>query len=281
MRIDSHQHFWKYDALRDSWIDDSMKVIRRDFFPEDLMPILEEYNIDGCVAVQADQSEKETTFLLDFAEHNDGIKGVVGWVDLCADTVEDRLIHFSKNPYFKGVRHILQSEKEDFVLRKDFQNGISKLAPLGLTYDLLVFPNQLRNTIALVDRFPNQKFVLDHLAKPLIKAGELEEWKNAIIALAQRSNVYCKLSGMVTEADWKSWKKEDFKPYLDTVFSAFGTERLLYGSDWPVCLLAGQYGEVLGLVENYIQELSQKEKESIMGLNACDFYNLKNREEWI
>lgn len=275
MRIDSHQHFWKYEPVKDSWINGSMKVIRRDFLPKHLIKILEKNGVDGCVSVQADQSEAETNFLLDCAENNDIIKGVVGWVDLCSGSISERLEHFSMNPYFKGVRHIVQRENKDFVLREDFQNGISKLAPLGLTYDLLVFPNQLKNTIKLVDRFPNQMFVLDHIAKPLIKSGELADWEKNISELAKHSNVYCKLSGMVTEAYWKNWKREDFNPYLNTIFNAFDTERLMFGSDCPVCLLAGQYGQVLGLVESYIQELSQKEKESVMGANACGFYDLK------
>jgi len=283
MRIDSHQHFWKYDPLRDDWIDDSMEAIRRDFYPEELVRHLEEHHMDGCVAVQADQSEEETVFLLDLAEQNDCIKGVVGWVDLCADGAEERLAYFAQNPYFKGVRHIVQSEKEDFVLGDDFQNGISKLAPLHLTYDLLIFPHQIQNTIKLVDKFPNQMFILDHLAKPSIRTGEIEDWERGIIKLAEFPNVYCKLSGMVTEADWGNWKSEDFKPYFNTVFGAFGAERLVFGSDWPVCLLSGQYEDVLGLVESLIRELSQEKQEWIMGLNACNFYDLegKIKSVWI
>lgn len=277
MKIDSHQHFWKYNPVRDNWMDDSMQIIRADFLPEHLEGILKENHIDGCVTVQADQSEEETEFLLNCAEQNDFIKGVVGWVDLRAVNVLDRLAHFSKNQYFKGVRHIVQSEKEDFVLREEFQRGIGHLKEFGLTYDILVFPNQLKNAVKLTAKFPNQKFVLDHMAKPYIKDRKLKEWQTDIKLLAKNPNVYCKLSGMITEADWKNWKTKDFKPYLDTVFNAFGTARILYGSDWPVCKLAGEYKQVLEVVGNYIQELSQAEQDLIMGANACNFYSLESK----
>lgn len=275
MRIDSHQHFWKYNPVRDSWIDDSMEIIRRDFLPSDLKPILERHQMDGCVAVQADQSEEETEFLLACAQQNDFIKGVVGWVDLRADDVSERLEHFVKNKHFKGVRHIVQSEKEDFVLGADFQRGIGKLKDFGLTYDLLVLPNQLKSAIKLTQKFPDQKFVLDHMAKPYIKDKKVGEWQTAIEELSKNPNVHCKVSGMVTEADWKNWKNEDFIPYLDVLLNAFNSERLLYGSDWPVCLLAGNYEEVLGVINSYIEKLSKTEQEAIMGLNACNFYELE------
>ncbi|MFV1450785.1 amidohydrolase family protein [Maribacter sp. HS] len=274
MIIDSHQHFWKYDPVRDSWINGAMKIIQRDFLPSDLKPILTENNVDGCIAVQADQSETETTFLLNLATHNNFIKGVVGWVDLCDNNVKKRLEYFAQNKLFKGVRHILQAEKEDFILNQAFMNGISELAALNLTYDLLVFPNQLKNSTQLVSKFSNQKFVLDHIAKPPIKSGEINDWKAAITALAKNPNVYCKLSGLTTEANWSSWNISDFTPYIDVVFEAFGTDRLMFGSDWPVCLLAGSYSKNKDIITSYIKQLSLTEQAQIMGLNAMDFYNL-------
>lgn len=274
MTIDSHQHFWKYDPIRDAWIDDSMQVIRKDFLPQDLQPILKQNNIDGCIAVQADQSETETEFLLRCAQTNPFIKGVVGWVDLLKNNVEDRLAHYSQNNLFKGVRHIVQAEANDFMLREDFQNGISKLEQFNLTYDILVFPPQLKAAIALVNKFPNQKFVLDHIAKPYIKDGKIDGWKQDIQELAKTPNVHCKVSGMVTEADLTGFETSDFIPYLDVVFEAFGTDRILYGSDWPVCLLAATYHEQLNIVQHYVADFSSKDQEKIMGLNAGSFYNL-------
>jgi len=274
MQIDSHQHFWKYNAQRDTWIDDSMQVIRRNFLPEDLKPILEKNKIDGCIAVQADQSEDETTFLLNLTEENLFIKGVIGWVDLCADNIEERIAHFSKHSKFKGIRHIIQAESNDFLLRDDFQNGISKLEKFNLVYEILIKKEQLENTIKLVEKFPNQIFVLDHIAKPSIKDAKLEPWKKQIKTLANYENVFCKISGLVTEADLKNWKYQDFVPYLDVVFNAFGSNRLLFGSDWPVCLLAGNYKEVLAIIETYVASLSEDEKQNIMGNNASNIYKL-------
>ncbi|WP_296635663.1 amidohydrolase family protein [Polaribacter sp.] len=273
MIIDSHQHFWKYNPVRDAWIDESMEVIRRDFLPKDLKPILNNNGVDGCIAIQADQSEHETDFLLNCAKENPFIKGVVGWVDLRADNVEERLAYYSQNKQLKGIRHIVQAENNDFVLQADFQNGISKLEQFGLTYDLLVFPPQLEASIELVKAFPNQKFVLDHIAKPYIKDQKIEHWKTEITALAKAPNVFCKLSGMVTEADIKHWQPSDFKPYLDVVFKAFGTDRVMYGSDWPVCLLGASYSQVLKIVTDYISEFSDTEKAKILGGNALNFYN--------
>ena len=274
MRIDSHQHFWKYDPVRNNWIDETMFVLRKDFLPEDLAPILSANKVDGCIAVQADQSENETHFLLNLAQQNEFIKGVVGWVNLCDKNVEERLEHFSQNKYLKGVRHILQAESEDFILKNDFQQGIKNLQKFGLTYDILIYPNQLKNTIALVKNFPEQKFVLDHIAKPYIKTSQIKEWEIDLRELANYQNVSCKVSGLITEADWHQWKAEDFKPYFDVVFEAFGAKRTLFGSDWPVCLLAGDYEQVLHLIENYLQQFSKEEQELIMGANTATFYAL-------
>jgi L-fuconolactonase len=274
MRIDSHQHFWDYHPVKHSWIDNSMEVLRRDFMPNDLQDILMEKNMIGCVAVQADQSEAETKFLLDLATKYNFIKGVVGWVDLCEYNVAARLAHFTTNSAFKGVRHILQSERDDFMLGKAFCNGIAQLEQFNLPYDILVFPNQLKNTVKLVERFPEQRFVLDHLAKPYIKDGKISTWKTDIEILAKHKNVYCKVSGMVTEADVLNWNENDFKPYMDVVFEAFGANRVMFGSDWPVCLLAGNYSGVLSVTENYIKQFTDEEQGMIMGKNAIDFYAL-------
>jgi L-fuconolactonase len=274
MKIDAHQHFWKYRPERDTWIDDSMVKIQNDFLPSDLKGLLEASSIQGCIAVQADQSEEETKWLLNLATENDFIKGVVGWVDLCADDVEERLLFFSKNPFFKGVRHIVQAEKNDFVLQDDFQNGIRKLAPLGLTYDLLVHPHQLEAATELVFQHPDQTFILDHLAKPNIKAKEIDSWNSQIEVISAAPNISCKLSGMVTEADWADWAAKDFTPYLQTVFDYFGVERVLFGSDWPVCLLAAEYKKVLQLVQSFAAHLSKEEQTQIFGANACEIYNL-------
>jgi len=275
MVIDSHQHFWKYDPVRYAWIDDSMQVLQKDFLPSDLGPILKDNKVDGCVAVQADQSEAETEFLLRMVGENDFIKGVVGWVDLRADNIADRLAYFSQDKKLKGVRHIVQEEPDpEFMLRKDFQNGIGHLARFGLTYDILVYPNQLAAAVLLARAFPDQKFVLDHIAKPRIFEGLDNQWVHHIKELALNPNVSCKVSGMVTETRNFKWQQEDFSPFMEVVLNAFGWQRLLYGSDWPVCLLGGSYKEVLAIVKDYMDKLPEKEKAGIMGLNAINFYSL-------
>lgn len=276
IKIDAHQHFWQFDPVRDAWIDETMTVIRRDFLPEDLQPLLMGNNVDGCIAVQADQSETETEFLLDLAEKNSFIKGVVGWVNLRDENVEERLAHYAKNLLFKGVRHIAQGEADDFLLRKDVQRGIGFLEQYNLTYDILVFAHQLPAAIELVKIFPKQKFVLDHLAKPQYTKGLDKDWQANIEALAQQPNVFCKLSGMVTETENFKWKKSDFTPFLDVIFNAFGTDRVMYGSDWPVCLLAADYAAQLDILQEYIAGFSEVEQAKIMGGNAASFYDLKN-----
>ena len=276
MKLDSHQHFWKYSPQQHNWIDDSMVSLKRDFLPNDLEPHLIENKIEACVVVQADQSEKETEFLLELATQYEFIKGVVGWVDLRAKNVEERLKFYCQNQYFKGVRHIVQSEKQDFLLDPAFQNGIGKLGNLNLTYDLLIYSHQIEAAIKLVSQFPNQKFVLDHLAKPNIKNGKIDPWKNQIQRLAQFSNVSCKISGMVTEADHSQWKPSDFIPYLDIVFDAFGENRILFGSDWPVCLLAASYQEVYQLITDYTANFSLEQRDKLFGANAERFYNIIN-----
>lgn len=275
MRIDSHQHFWNYNPVRDSWIDESMQVIRKDFLPKDLKPILETNNVDGCIAVQADQSEEETKFLLQCAEENSFIKGVVGWLDLRASNIEDRLAHYSKNNLFKGVRHIVQGESDEaFMLQPDFLNGINKLKQFGLTYDILIHQGQLEQAIALVEKCPNQQFILDHIAKPKITEGVDAVWENNIRLLASYANVSCKISGMVTETEGFKWEGSDFTPFLDVLVEVFGVNRLLYGSDWPVCLLSGEYKEVLEIIENYFQNFSKEDRLKVMGGNATRMYKL-------
>jgi L-fuconolactonase len=276
MKIDAHQHFWKYDPVRDSWIDDSMCILKRDFLPDDLRRDMESCKTDGTIAVQADQSEEETRFLLDLAGANDFIMGVVGWVDLQAPDVKERITHFAANPYFKGVRHIVQAEKDDrFMLRPEFLRGISALSGSGLTYDLLIKPDQLGMAVELVRLFPDQAFVLDHIAKPHIQEQVFSPWKDQIQELAKAPNVWCKLSGLITEADWHAWKMQEIYPYLDIVFEAFGTDRLMAGSDWPVCQLAGGYEIACELLSSYLEPFSQEDKNKIWGQNALKFYNLE------
>jgi L-fuconolactonase len=275
MKIDSHQHFWKYDPIKHSWINDEMKVIQKDFLPSDLEPILLKHKFDGCVAVQADQSEAETDFLIDLAEKNDFIKGVVGWVDLMADDVYDRLEHYAQFKKVKGFRHIVQGETDpDFMLRPKFKAGITELGAYDFTYDILIYHYQLDQALRFVKLFPEQKFILDHIAKPDIKSGEYATWQTEIKKLALNQNVYCKVSGMVTEGEWTGWKPSDFKVYLDTVLKAFGPERLMFGSDWPVCLVAAQYDEMLQIVTDYIGSLTHLEQRKIMGETAKKIYNL-------
>jgi L-fuconolactonase len=274
-KIDAHQHFWKFDPVRDSWIDDEMEAIRRDFLPPDLMHILMHNHIDGCIAVQASQSEKENQFLLEQAGQYPFIKGIVGWVDLQSPNVAQQLEQYSQNKKIKGFRHVLQGEPQrDFMLRKEFLNGISHLKKHGFTYDILVFPDQLEYTAQFVAQFPDQPFVIDHIAKPDIKNQQIDEWAANIRRVAQYGNVHCKVSGMVTEANWYGWEEEDFKPYMDVIFEAFGVERLMFGSDWPVCMVAGGYNRVVKMVRYYTEQLTDAEKDAFWGGNAIKFYKL-------
>ena len=275
-RIDAHQHFWRYDPWRDAWISEAMAVLRRDFLPADLAPLLAANLVDGCVAVQADQSEAETQFLLDLARDHSFIRGVVGWVDLRSPQVAERLAHFASDRHFRGVRHLVQGEPNDeFLLQEDVVRGIRALTPLGLTYDLLLVPRQLRAATRLAVMLPDQRFVLDHIAKPLIKDGVLEPWASDLGALAMQPNVWCKLSGLITEADWASWKPTQLRQYLDVVVESFGVDRLMWGSDWPVCLLAGSYEEVREVIAEYLVRFSVDERTAIFGGNATTFYGLE------
>lgn len=273
--IDSHQHFWKFNSARDSWITDEMKVIQRDFLPENLKPVLIDNAFDGCVTVQSNQSEEENIFQLDNAAKNEFIKGVVGWVDLQSERVEERLAYYSQFKKMKGFRHVLQGEaNRSLMLQPAFMNGISKLEKYNFTYDFLILPDQLKYLPAFASFFPNQKFVIDHIAKPLIKEQQINEWKKEITAIAKYENVCCKISGLVTEADRKLWKPEDFTPYLDIVTAAFGTKRIMFGSDWPVCLVAATYPQMLSIVTDYFSCFSINEQNNFFGGNASAFYNL-------
>ena len=276
MIIDSHQHFWNYEPEKHSWIDEEMSVIRRDFLSDDLQKVLTENGVDACVAVQADQTTEETDFLISIAENNNFIKGVVGWVDLRSESIEDDLLKYKKYNVVKGFRHVVQGEQDhNFMLRPEFLRGIELLGKYDLCYDILIFPHQLGASLELVKKFPNQKFVIDHIAKPYIKDGFFEGWAVMMREIAKHQNVYCKISGMITEADYKTWTPEQVHPYMKLVLESFGASRVMYGSDWPVCLVAGNYSVVKALVTDFITDLSQEEQNDIMGGNAAKFYNLK------
>ncbi len=279
VRLDAHQHFWHFDPIRDSWITEpDMSNIRRNFMPDDLLPILQKNNFDGCIAVQADQSEAETKFLLELAEKNNFIKGVVGWIDLKADNLEERLDYFSQFPKLKGFRHILQSEKPEFMLERNFIEGVNFILKKGYTYDILVYPRHLKAIKSKFLRFFDYPtFVIDHIAKPYIKQGLFKDWAKNMKVIAKREHVYCKVSGMVTEADWRNWKEEDFNHYLDVIFESFGEDRIIYGSDWPVCLVAATYEQQLSIIQNYVSR-NKIDAGKIFGENAKDFYRIKKTD---
>lgn len=275
MRVDAHQHFWRYSEEEYGWINDEMAAIRRDFLPADLRPLLTDAGIAASVAVQAHQSIEETDWLLSLAEKNDWIAGVVGWAPLIDPQVEMTLERLSANKKLKGVRHVLQGEADEYMSREDFNAGIGRLRRHALTYDVLILERQIAAATRLVDRHPEQAFVLDHVAKPLIAKHELEPWRRKIQELARREHVSCKLSGMVTEADFKAWTVEDLRPYAETVLEAFGPKRLIFGSDWPVCTVATSYARWVDVVRAFLSELSVDEQEAIFGRNAIQFYGLQ------
>jgi len=274
MKIDSHQHFWEFDPVRDAWITDDMGVIRKDFVPEDLKPILEKNGIDGCVAVQADQSEKETEFLLSLADKNPFIKGVVGWVDLKSDNLNERLSHYKQRSTFKGIRHILQAESNGFMLDPGFIEGVSALHKHDLSYDILTTEEQLSEVSELIKLLPEIRLVIDHISKPDIKNQSFDHWAHCMKEISAHSHVYVKLSGMATEADWKTWTVDDLKPYVDFCLEHFGSQRLMFGSDWPVCLVAASYDRIYQSLLECINELSADEQNLIMGGTASNFYHL-------
>ncbi len=275
MKIDSHQHFWLFNEERDSWINEEMEVIKRDFMPEDLEPLLLEQDFDGCVAVQAAQDDAQTEFLLSLADQNDFIKGVVGWIDLQSSGLEEKLSTYSDKKLLKGFRHVLQDEPEDdYMLRPAFMKGVKMLANYDYTYDILIFPRHLKNALIFAQSLKNQRLVIDHMAKPYIKDGLIDDWKRDIQGFKGLDHVSCKVSGIITEADWHHWRQEDLRPYLDVAFEVFGTNRLMFGSDWPVSLLAGNYPEVTAVLNRYLESFSKDEKDKIMGGNATRFYKL-------
>lgn len=273
MVIDSHVHFWKYDKKRDTWMKD-MKVLQQDYLPATLAATLKRNEVDGCIAVQADQSELETHFLIELSKTNPIIKGVVGWVDLRASNVEERLQYFSQYGIIKGYRHVVQGEPIEFLYDDNFRNGIQKLSAHDYTYDILIYHYQLKPALDFVSTYPDQSFVVDHCAKPDIKSKNIKEWKTMMTEIAANPNVYCKLSGLLTEADWKQWSAGDFYPYLDTVFDVFGVDRVMFGSDWPVMLAAGIYVQWKSLIEKYTENFHDDDKQKVFGGNASKFYKL-------
>jgi L-fuconolactonase len=275
MIIDSHHHYWHYNAVEYDWIDDAMANIRRDFLPSHLGLEIESAGVDGVVSVQARQSIAETEWLLQLANESPFMKGVVGWLPIIDKQFTAHLEKFAGNQKLKSIRHVVQGEPDnDFILRPDFNNGIRLLKDFGLVYDILILEKHLPQTIRFVDAHPNQLFVLDHIAKPLIGQNLLSPWRENIIELAKRPNVYCKLSGMVTEADYKTWTPAQLKPYFDVVLEAFGPSRLMFGSDWPVCLVGVGYQQWFEVVKRVISSLSANEQNAIMGENAVSVYRL-------
>jgi len=277
MKIDSHQHFWKYDAEQYGWMGRDMDILKKDYLPDDLFSIIQNTGVEGTVAVQARQNLEETNWLLELAAKHSFIQAVVGWVDLCAADVDTQLTKFSTFKKFAGVRHVLHDEPDDgFMLKEDFLEGISKLNNYNLTYDLLLFPRHLSIACKMVEKYPEQRFVLDHMAKPMIKTGVFQQWSGDMKHLGEFPNVYCKVSGMVTENHWEKWSNSDFDPYLDKVFEVFGWERIMYGSDWPVCTLAAGYDQVYQIVFNYLKRsgLSSQAVDAILGGNALKFYGI-------
>jgi len=275
LKIDTHQHFWKYDPNKDGWITDDMSLLQKDFLPDDIYPVLIHNQITGCVAVQADQSATETAFLLDLAGRSHFIKGVIGWVDLKDGSLSDKLEFYKGFKKLKGFRHVLQAEKDPkFMISKQFYHGISLLGSFDFTFDLLLTPGQLPFAKKLVGDFPNQRFILNHLGKPYIKDKALAEWSKDIEELAKLENVCCKVSGLLTQAGWYCWKAEDIFPYIDVAVNAFGVERLMFGSDWPVCTLAGGYNNYLTLLNNYFEQFSLADQAKFWGENACSYYDI-------
>lgn len=276
MILDTHQHFWNYESEKHSWVSDDMAVIRRDFLPQDLKPVYEQNGVEGCIAVQADQSLEENSFLLSQAKNNPFIKGVIGWVDFQDIQVEETLQYYDNEPLIKGYRHVVQAEADPtFLLRKEFLRGIAKLEGRDLVYEILVFSHQLPVVLEFVKLFPKQRFLIDHIAKPYIKKGYIDAWALLMKAIANYDNVSCKISGMITEADFKNWKTEELMPYMNVVLEAFGPKRIMYGSDWPVCLVAGSYPQVIKVAKHFSHQLSKEEQDNFFYRNAQRMYNIK------
>jgi len=274
MQVDTHVHFWKYNKKRDAWITSNMKILQQDYLPQTISQTLKRNDIDGCVAVQVEQAEVETLFLMELSKTYNIIKGIVGWVDLQKENVEERLQYLYENQMIKRWRHIVQSQPNDFLSGKNFQRGIAALQPYNYTYDVLIYHHQLKPALEFISLFPEQKFVIDHCAKPDVSNKKIDEWKSLMLEIAKPPNVYCKLSGLFTEAKWKEWSPNEFYPYLDVVFEAFSTDRLMFGSDWPVILLSGIYVQWKSLLEKYMENFDEEEREKVFGRNAIGFYEL-------
>lgn len=274
MRVDSHQHFWRYTPEGNAWIDDSMAVLRRDFMPPELEALVQRAGVDATVAVQVGQSLAETQFLLELSQQHSFVRGVVGWVDLRAPDVERTLAELAGHARFKGVRHIVQGEPSGFLAEPAFRAGVACLARFDLSYDVLVYAHQLPEAVDFARALPEVRFVLNHLAKPAIRAGRLEPWREDIQRLAELPNVSCKLSGLITEAAWHAWTPSDLKPFIDTVVESFGPGRLLVGSDWPVCTLAGSYADVMRVFDDYFAGFSTEERAQVFGETAARVYRL-------
>jgi L-fuconolactonase len=275
MRIDAHQHFWRYNATDYTWMSDAMDILRRDHLPTDLEPLLRATGFDGTIAVQARRTERETDWLLELAGAHSFIRGVVGWVDFTSPQLDASLESYAANPKLRGLREIIHDMPDvDYATSTLHMSAIAKLARHNLAYDLLLKPPHLPAAIRLVDQFPNQPFVVDHIAKPNLAAGEIEPWRTQFRELARRDNVHCKLSGMVTEAAWGQWTPATFEPYLNAALEAFGPSRLMIGSDWPVCTLSGSYAQTMGIVVEFANSLAPSERDAILGHNAARFYNV-------
>lgn len=275
MKVDSHIHFLNYRQQDYPWINNDMEILKSTFEPGDLKPLLESIQFDGAIAVQARQTLQETEWLLSLAKQNDFVKGVVGWVDLCSEEVENQLKEFVNDPKLKGVRHVIHDEPDDnFMLRDDFNRGLSLLKDYDLTYDILVFEKHLPQTIKLVEQHPDQRFVIDHIAKPNIKGEKIDEWYQHMKILSAFDHVYCKISGMVTEADWTTENNDPFFPYLNRLFELFPADRLMIGSDWPVCTVVRSYQSVMNIVIDFIKQLSTEDQEFVLGKTSVNFYKL-------
>ena len=275
MKIDAHQHFWNYDPIKHSWINDEMKVIKRDFSPGDLAPLLKELKFDGTIAVQADETMAETEFLLGLAKKNDYIKAVVGWVDLLKDDVEDELLMLKPQQKLTGFRCIMQvTEDEAYLKNPVFLKNVSRLNQFDFTYDLLVFHQQMESLVRFTDKLPDNRLILDHIGKPDIKNRDIKQWKEHLRILSANPNIYCKLSGMLTEADYQHWTYDDIMPYMEISAEYFGIDRLCFGSDWPVCLLAGSFKQVHDVVDRFAEQLNSTEREKIFGTNTAAFYKI-------
>jgi L-fuconolactonase len=274
-RIDAHHHLWRYSVQEYAWLDESMKELRRDFLPRDLMREIAAAGIDGMVAVQARQTMEETRWLLQQADECDAIRGVVGWAPIAGEDFPEVMEEFEDRPKLKGLRHVIQGEKdENYILREDFNSGIRAMLGSGLVYDILIYERHLPQAIEFVDEHPEQVFVLDHVAKPMIAAGQMAPWAQLMREVGQRENVWCKVSGMVTEAEWTGWSAETLRPYLDVVVEAFGVERLMAGSDWPVCLMACEYARWFEVLRDYFAGFSEAERDAVFGTTAIHVYGL-------